>query len=189
MNYETKNYEHLLGLSGITDVMLKNHLTLYAGYVTNTNKISDLLKLAKAGTPELNELKRRFGWEYNGMKMHELYFENLTKENQSVLGNGDLMNSIVKNFSSFENWLLDFRATGTMRGIGWVILTKGNNGELFNAWVGEHDLGQMVSVKPLLIMDVWEHAYMTDYGLKRADYIEAFIKNVDWQVVQDRFNK
>jgi len=176
-----------LGLSGITDVMLNNHLTLYAGYVTNTNKISDLLKLAKASTPEYNELKRRFGWEYDGMKMHELYFENLTKNPKLLPEDSDLFKAIVVNFGSFDNWLADFKSTGTIRGIGWVILIKTENGELINIWVGEHDRGHLVDATPILVMDVWEHAYITDYGLKRTDYIESFIKLIDWEVLEKRY--
>ncbi|MFH1315565.1 MAG: hypothetical protein ABIH67_04170, partial [Candidatus Uhrbacteria bacterium] len=83
MTYQTKNFSHLLGLPGFSDTMLQNHLTLYEGYVANTNKmIEKIIKLHndnQMNDPEFAELKRRFGWEFNGMRLHELYFENLTK--------------------------------------------------------------------------------------------------------------
>jgi len=184
--YIAKKYEHLLGLNGFSDTMLKNHFTLYEGYVTNTNKLVDLIKTKETGTPEYNELKRRYGWEWNGMRLHELYFSNLSKDSV-VLGEGELKKWLEHAWGSYENWEKDFKATGTMRGIGWVILYLDTEAQtVFNAWVTEHDMGHLSSCIPLLVMDVWEHAYMTDYQLKRADYITSFMDAIDWSVVEKR---
>jgi len=187
MTYEAKNFDNLLGTKGLSDQLLKNHFTLYQGYVTNTNKVADALstmaKEGKTATPEYAELKRRFGWEFNGMRLHEYYFGNIIKGGKSIDKNTNLYKKIVAEFGSYENWEKDFKATGAMRGIGWVILYyDGTEGRLFNTWINEHDTGHLSGAKPLLVMDVFEHAYMVDYGLKKADYIEAFFKAIDWTI-------
>jgi superoxide dismutase, Fe-Mn family len=185
MAYETKNFESLLGTKGLSDQLLKNHFTLYQGYVTNTNKVADALvamaKEGKTATPEYAELKRRFGWEWNGMRLHEYYFGNLIKDGKALDKNSNLFRKIVEDFGSYENWEKDFKATGAMRGIGWVILYYEGT-RLFNTWINEHDAGHLSGASPLLVMDVFEHAYMLDYGLKKADYIEAFFRAIDWTI-------
>lgn len=189
--YEAKKFEHLLGTPGFSDALLKNHFTLYGGYVINFNKLNDLLvameKEGKFGTPEYAELNRRLGWEFNGMRLHELYFGNMAKQG-AALSYGALQDALGKEWGSLEMWEKDFRAMGAMRGIGWVILYADRAaGRLFNVWINEHDLGHLAGCAPLLVMDVFEHAYILDYGLKRADYIEVFMKAVDWGVVERRF--
>jgi len=192
MAYTAMNFDNLLGTLGFSDTLLKNHFTLYQGYVTNTNKLADalaaMLKEGKTATLEFAELKRRFNWEFNGMRLHEYYFGNMTKTPTQPNAGSTLHKKIVEHFGSFENWEKDFKATGAMRGIGWVILyydTIANR--LFNVWITEHDFGHLAGAVPLLVLDVFEHAYVTDYGLKRADYIEAFFKAIDWKEVEKRF--
>jgi Fe-Mn family superoxide dismutase len=190
MTYEAKDYAKLIGMEGFGDTLLNNHFTLYKGYVTNANKLMDILsamvKDGKAATPEYAELKRRFGWEFNGMRLHEYYFENLGGK-AAINKDGKLGKLIAGNFGSYDVWLQDFKATATMRGIGWTILYQDvSGGKLFNQWVNEHDVGHAAGCQPVLILDVFEHAFLTDYGLKRADYIEAFIKNIDWAAVEAR---
>jgi len=190
MAYETKDYAKLIGMEGFSDTLLNNHFTLYKGYVTNANKLMDILsamvKDGKAATPEYAELKRRFGWEFNGMRLHEYYFENLGGK-AAINKDGKLGKLIAGNFGSYDVWSQDFKATATMRGIGWTILYQDvSGGKLFNQWVNEHDVGHAAGCQPVLILDVFEHAFLTDYGLKRADYIEAFIKNIDWAAVEAR---
>jgi Fe-Mn family superoxide dismutase len=190
MNYTPKDYSKLLGLAGFSETLLKNHFTLYQGYVTNTNKVLDILGLmakdSKTATPEYAELKRRLGWEFNGMRLHELYFENLGGKSPLDPA-GKLGRRIVEQFGDVESWEKDFRATGAMRGIGWVVLYEDTtNGRLINFWVNEHDVSHPAGCAPLLVMDVFEHAYMIDYGLKRADYVEAFFKAIDWAAVGAR---
>jgi superoxide dismutase, Fe-Mn family len=185
-----KDYAGLLGMAGFSDALLTNHVTLYQGYVTNTNKVMDalaaMLKDDQTATPQYAELKRRLGWEFNGMRLHEFYFENLGGKdifNKS----GELAAKLTAGFGSVEAWEKDFRATGAMRGIGWVILYKDNlSGKLFNQWINEHDGGHPAGCIPVLVMDVFEHAYMLDYGLKRAAYIDAFFKNINWLAVENR---
>jgi len=188
MIYEPKDYTSLLGTSGFSDDLLKNHFRLYGGYVANTNKLLDLLKETEPGTPQFAELKRRFGWEFNGMRLHELYFENMSKK-PVELGDDSLLYKKMKEvFGSGEGCEKDFKATGAMRGIGWTILAYDKEGDrLFNIWINEHDAGYLAGASPILVMDVFEHAYVLDYGLKRADYIDAFISTIDWSVVENRF--
>lgn len=190
MAYSAKDYSGLIGMQGFSETLLKNHFTLYQGYVTNTNKVLEaldqMLKDGKQGTPEYAELKRRLGWEFNGMRLHELYFENLGGKG-GINKNGKLAKKLQESFGSVENWEKDFRATGAMRGIGWTILYQDNaSGRLFNFWINEHDVAHPAGCLPLLIMDVFEHAFMLDYGLKRADYIESFFKNINWSAVEGR---
>ncbi|MBP9728355.1 MAG: Fe-Mn family superoxide dismutase [Candidatus Moranbacteria bacterium] len=184
--YTAKDFTHLLGLPGFSDVMLTNHFALYEGYVKNSNLLIDLLETKEPGTPEFSELQRRLGWEWNGMRLHELYFENMT-QSPTELTSGALKEKIEKVYGSFENWKKRFTSIAAMRGIGWVILYQDTvSGELFTTWINEHDGGHLSGCVPLLIMDVFEHAYITDYGIKRADYIASFMKVIDWSVVEKR---
>lgn len=193
MAYTAKDYSRLIGMEGFSETLLKNHFTLYQGYITNTNKVLDtleqLLKDGKTGIPEFAELKRRLGWEFNGMRLHEYYFENLGGKS-GINKDGVLAKKLNESFGSYETWEKDFKATGTMRGIGWVVLYQDmSSGKLMNFWVNEHDVSHPSGCNPILVMDVFEHAFMLDYGLKRADYIEAFFKNIDWNPVEARVKK
>ncbi len=191
--YEAKNFDHLLGTPGFSDQLLRNHFALYQGYVTNVNKVAETLaaitKDGKMGTPEYAELKRRFGWEFNGMRLHEYYFGNLAKDGTELENNGPLYRKLSERFGSYKNWTKDFKAVGAMRGIGWAILYLDPvTNQMFNTWINEHETGHLAGSIPLLVLDVFEHAYMIDYGLKKADYIEAFFRNLDWRVVANRFS-
>ncbi len=190
MTYTAKDYAGLVGMPGFSEALLKNHFTLYQGYVTNTNKVMEtldqMLKEGKTATPEFAELKRRLGWEFNGMRLHELYFENLGGT-APLAATGKLAGKVAESFGSIEMWEKEFRAVGAMRGIGWAVLYLDSaTGRLINFWVNEHDVAHPAGCTPILIMDVFEHAFMLDYGLKRADYIEAFFKNINWQAAEAR---
>ena len=190
MAFTAKDYSKLVGMEGFSETLLKNHFTLYQGYVTNTNKVTDglatMLKEGKTATPEYAEMKRRVGWEFDGMRLHELYFENLGGKTRLVKS-GVLGKLIEASFGSTEAWEQDFRATGAMRGIGWVVLYYDvPSCQLCNVWINEHDVGHLAGCQPVLIMDVFEHAYMVDYGLKKADYIGAFFKNINWRAAEGR---
>jgi Fe-Mn family superoxide dismutase len=190
MAYAAKDYSALIGMHGFSEALLRNHFTLYQGYVTNTNKVLDgldgLVKDGKGATPEFAEMKRRLGWEFDGMRLHELYFENLGGEGVVPQG-GRLAGRMTEDFGGYEAWEKDFKATGAMRGIGWAVLYQDAvTGRLLNFWINEHDTGHPAGCTPLLVMDVFEHAFMIDYGLKRADYIAAFFANINWQAAEMR---
>lgn len=189
--YAPQSYERLLGTPGFSDRLLETHFTLYKGYVNNTNAVSrelaSLLDAGKESSPAYAELKRRFGWEFNGMRLHELYFGNLAKAGVPLAAGSELDKRLARDFGSRERWEKDFRATAAMRGIGWVILASDPvGGRLFNTWINEHDFGHLAGAVPVLVLDVFEHAFITDYGLKRADYIAAFLAAVDWAAASAR---
>lgn len=193
VKYEAKNFDILVGQNeGFHEDLLKLHFKLYQGYVTNTNllleKIEALVKEGKANSPEFAELKRRLGWEFDGMILHELYFGNIGGEKQTLKDEDPLFKKIIADFGSIESWKNDFTATGAMRGIGWVILYQDPKmGRLINTWINEHDVGHLSGGVPLLVMDVFEHAYITQFGLDRAEYMKVFFDNINWSVVSSRF--
>lgn len=187
--YTAENFERLLGLPGMSDTLLKNHFTLYEGYVKNANTLIEILRSGKysPGTPEYNELTRRFGWEWNGMRLHELYFGNMGKETPSVSSEQEIGKLLTEVWGSVENWRKDFVGIGAMRGVGWTLLAYDQKRHTpLNVWINEHDVGHLAGAVPLLVMDVFEHAFMLDYGLRRADYIAAFMNAVEWNVVEER---
>jgi Fe-Mn family superoxide dismutase len=191
--YEAQDFSKLKGMKGFSDKLLDLHFTLYQGYVKNANllleQLSQMAAQGQTGTPAYAELKRRFGWEWNGMRLHELYFGNLGGKDP-LKKDSKLMQKIEANFGSFDQWAADFKATGGMRGIGWVVLYEDpKTSRLMNAWINEHDVGHLAGGTPLLVMDVFEHAFMPDYGLKKGDYINAFFDNIDWTAVEARLGK
>jgi len=188
---EAKTFPHLKGLEGISDNTLEQHVKLYEGYVNNTNTTIEKLGALQKSVPpstEYAELKRRLGWEINGVVLHELYFNNL-KANGGALDKGSkLYKKLVEDFGSYENWEADFKATGMMRGIGWAIVYQcAVSGRLGNFWIGEHEIGHPAGATPVLIMDVWEHAFALDHQpTGRKAYVEAFFKNINWKEVEGR---
>jgi Fe-Mn family superoxide dismutase len=190
--YQAHDFSHLLGMPGFSDTALNNHFKLYQGYVNNTNLLitilNQLTQEEKQRTPQFQELKRRFGWEFDGMRLHELYFDNLG--GKGILDpTTPLAQQILKDFGSFDTWKTDFVETGMLRGIGWSVLyLDPTQGRLINTWIGEHDMGNLAGGTPILVMDVWEHAFMPDYGLDRAAYINAFFNNINWDVVSKRLH-
>ena len=192
MAYTAADFNYLLGIPGFSDTLLKNHFTLYQGYVNNTNKeleiLGRLMMEGKQETLEFAEVKRHLGWEFDGMRLHELYFRNLGGDGDSNSA-PDLKRILEAQFGSYDAWLKDFKATGSVRGVGWSILYQDNlTGSMLNIWINEHDKGHPAGCNPILVMDCWEHAYMLDYGVKRADYINAFLNVVNWPEAQARVN-
>lgn len=185
---EAKTFDHLQGLDGISQEQLDAHYKLYNGYVTNVNKLFENLDKLPIGSQEWNEVKRRFGFEINGVVLHELYFGNM-KPNGGELPDGSrLMAAINDSYGSYDKWLEDFKTTGKMRGIGWVITYQCScTGRLFNTWVSDHENGHPAGFKPILVMDVWEHAFTVDYApTAKGSYIDAFFKNIDWAAAESR---
>ena len=196
--YKEQKFDHLKGLDGISDAQIGEHLKLYAGYVKQVNGLNaELAELRgrgeAAGTnPEFAELTRRLGFEYNGMILHEYYFANLRRAAEPAPPNGSgLAQALAKSFGSLDVWLKDFQAVGEMRGIGWAILFEDPvTDQLSNHWISLHQEGVPAGFKPLLVMDVWEHAYMRDYkATERKKYAEAFFRNVDWAAVERRLHE
>ncbi len=159
--YTPKNFSQLKGLKGISDGVLENHFKLYEGYVNRTNKLIETLwGLAKdgqaAGTnPAYAEMSRRMGFEFNGMVLHQAYFENLKPASTGQPG-GKLKSTVEKSFGSWDIWFNDFKAIATMPGVGWAITFQNpENGWLHNNWVTLHEDGNIAGWKPILVMDAW----------------------------------
>jgi Fe-Mn family superoxide dismutase len=193
--YSPKNYDHLLSMPGFEERFVKMHIALYQGYVRNTNELLGKLEGlsasggAKGGSAEFGALKRRLGWEMDGMRLHELYFDQLGGSGEAD-PKSPLYAALAGQFGSFEKWKSEFVATGLIRGIGWSVLyLDPDTGRLFNTWINEHDVGHLAGGKPLLIMDVFEHAFMPQFGLDRSAYIDAFFRNIHWKVIERRFAK
>jgi Fe-Mn family superoxide dismutase len=193
--YTAKSFD-LSDLTGISNETLAMHFKLYEGYVTNTNtlnqQIADLIgdgNLDPTKMAAFSELKRRFGFEYNGMVLHEYYFENMQKH-----GTGDpstaegFKTAAEQSFGSYDVWKADFVNTGKMRGVGWAAVYQDpSNGQISNHWINLHETGNVAGYKPILIMDVWEHAFIRDYApADRPKYIEAFFANINWGAVNSR---
>lgn len=191
MTYEPRKFA-LTGLTGISDRTLQMHIKLYEGYVKGTNalsrKIDAILADGKVDAEEMpaySELTRRLGFEYNGMVLHEYYFENLTS--RSGRAGGAFRAAAERSFGSFDVWWTDFASIGSMRGVGWAICYQNPaNGRLSNHWITLHEHGNVAGFRPILVMDVWEHAYLLDHGTDRAKYLDAFFANLAWDVVDQR---
>ena len=193
--YARQTFDHLKGLDGISDEQIQEHLQLYAGYVAQVNALNEELGAlrghgrASGKDHEFAELTRHLGFEYNGMILHEYYFSNLKPQVEPrPAPSSKLAQALVESFGSVEQWQSDFHAVGGLRGVGWVLLCQDPvTRRLTNYWVTLHQIGVPVSFKPLLVLDVWEHAFMRDYkATERGRYIEAFFRNVDWKTVERR---
>ena len=193
--YRTKSF-NLRGLQGISDKTIDLHLSLYEGYVKATNvlqgKIAEFLKDGTVDQEELpaySELTRRLGFEYNGMVLHEYYFDNLTPQaSLKPESSSAFLRQAEASFGSYERWKTDFVSVGKMRGVGWAVCFQDpGSGRLSNHWITLHEHGNVAGFKLVLVMDVWEHAFLLDYTpAQRGQYIEAFFANVNWRVVDRR---
>ena len=191
---------NLSGLNGISDETLEMHFKLYEGYVKETNNLSERIndfiadgKVDQEEMPAYSEFTRRLGFEYNGMVLHEYYFDNL----KSGGGTGDpaqsteFVKAAESAFGTYDIWKADFVGIGKMRGVGWAICYQNPaNGRLSNHWITLHETGNVAGFAPILVMDVWEHAFLLDYKpAERPKYIEAFFSNIDWNTVEGRLGK
>lgn len=187
---------NLHGLRGISDTTVDMHLALYEGYVKATNElneqISNFLKDGQLEPSEkhaYSELTRRLGYEYNGMVLHEYYFGNITPGGSESPGRHSLFAQAAENsYGSVEQWKADFSGVGMLRGVGWAICyLNPTSRRLSNHWISLHERGHVAGFIPVLVMDVWEHAYLLDYKpSERAAYIDAFFSNTNWKVIDQR---
>ena len=195
--HRTREFD-LRGLSGISDDQIEEHLALYAGYVRQVNALdAELAEMldrdpVPGKSPELDALSRRRGFEYNGMILHEYYFGALRAAADPAPAAGSaLAEALAGAFGSVAKWRAEFEAIGAMRGVGWVILFRDpTTARLANHWITLHQDGVPAGFKPLLVMDVWEHAFMRDYrATERQLYVDAFLRNVDWSTVETRLHE
>jgi superoxide dismutase, Fe-Mn family len=198
-SYQPRQF-NLSGLKGISDQTLEMHFKLYEGYVKETNNLTNrITEFIKDGNvdqeemPAYSELTRRLGFEYNGMVLHEYYFDNLQKGGGTgdPLKTSEFLKAAEATFGSYEIWKADFVGIGKMRGVGWAICYQNPaNGRISNHWITLHETGNVAGFNPILVMDVWEHAFLLDYKpAERPKYIEAFFSNINWNAVEDRLKK
>jgi Fe-Mn family superoxide dismutase len=177
-----RDFSKVRGLRGIPDALVEAHLKLYAGYVKNLNLLRQRLGQTAPGALEFSELHRRVGFELNGMRLHELYFDNLGPGGGAP--GASVKDALSKEWGSWEAWQAEFAGLGALRGVGWAILYQDpTQGALSNHWIGLHEEGHPAGFRPILVMDVWEHAFT---GMERPRYIEAFLSNVRWEIVESR---
>jgi Fe-Mn family superoxide dismutase len=196
-SYKAKQFD-LSGLNGISDKTLELHFKLYEGYVKETNNLSErIAKILEDGNvdqdemPAYSELTRRLGFEYNGMVLHEYYFGNMKRQGaDDPAKESNFMKAAEASFGSYDIWKADFVGIGKMRGVGWAMCYQNPaNGRLSNHWITLHETGNVSGFTPVLVMDVWEHAFLLDYmPAERPKYIEAFFSNIDWDAAEGRLN-
>jgi Fe-Mn family superoxide dismutase len=193
-HYEPRKF-NLGELTGISTKQLEVHIKLYEGYVKFTNTLretlAELRKDSEKNAYAISEVLRRFGFEFNGMRMHEYYFEQFEGGAKSIDTESHVAKALIEKYGSWDDFILHFKNTGLMRGIGWTILAYDPIGKTPHIyWVADHELGQLAGLPVLFAMDMWEHAFMIDYvPAEKAKYIDAFLSNTNWSVVQNRFDK
>ena len=191
MQHSANDFSHLLGtLEGISDAQLEAHFKLYQGYVKKLNEIEEKLSSVDRGLTnytygDFSELKRREAVAFNGTYLHQMYFENLSGADNAP--SEALAAAITDAFGSMEAWEKDMRSSAASTP-GWVLLCYNKmDGKLHNYIMYEHHVGLPVHQVPVLALDCWEHAFMIDYGTAKAAYLDAFVKNINWDVVNERF--
>lgn len=191
MKYEPKTFS-IPALTGISQKTIEEHVKLYEGYVKHTNLILEEMQKRDPATDgyAMTEMQRRFGFEFDGMRNHELYFSCL-EGGAVALADGALKQTITDTWGSVDVWLTQFKALAKTRGIGWAMLYLDNtNGKLLNAWIDEQHLGHLTGCTPILALDMWEHSFVADYFPSgKAQYIEDFFANVNWSVVEKQFEQ
>lgn len=194
MTYTAKTFA-LPFLEGISEKQIKVHLALYEGYVKHVNLIIEKLNAVRAGTLELDpyivaELRRRFAFEFDGMRMHEYYFEQFEGE-KSGSPESALAKAAAEKYGSGDNFIAHIKEVAGSRGIGWVVVyVDPRANTLHTTFVNDHELGQLAGLPIVLALDLWEHAFMVDYvPADKKNYVDAFLANVNWGVVEKRFEE
>jgi len=176
-------------LEGISEKTIEEHLKLYSGYVKSLNLIHEIVENPEVPEYARREAYRRQGFEFDGMRNHEYYFSHFENGPSSLSNNSPLVEKIVASAGSNDTFLNAFKSMATTRGVGWAMLGYDKQTDkLIQFWVDEHQIGSLTGVAPILVLDMWEHAYFTDYtpGEKKK-YIEAFFANLNWQNVEENF--
>ncbi len=181
-------------LQGISAQTIEEHKKLYVGYVTNTNLILEKIKeYEAAGTTHayaINEIRRRFSFEYDGMRNHEVYFSLLEEGPVALDADSPLKKAIEAQWGSFDAWLTHFKTVAMTRGVGWALLSYDpDTKQLLASWADEQHLGHLHGAHTIIALDMWEHSFMLDYPpSKKKEYIEAFFANLNWKAVEARFS-
>lgn len=192
-NFEEKKF-NIPNLKGISEKNIEEHLKLYAGYVKHSNLILEKIEELGVDTEKnayaLGEVQRRFSFEFNGVRNHEVYFDSLSDGPKNLENESELKKEIENEFGSFDKWLARFKSIALTRGIGWAMLYYDRKDKrLLNAWVDEQHLGQLQDCAPILALDMWEHSYVADYQPSgKKQYVEDFFTNLNWQNIERNFS-
>lgn len=193
MTYTARTFD-LPELKGLSKEQITVHLKLYEGYVKHVNLILERMHALKDDSSEeavyaRNELRRRLGFEFDGMRMHEYYFEQFEGGVQAADASGPLADAVSEQFGSWDQFMAAIKDAAGTRGIGWVVVYFDPKGRAVHvAWVDDHQLGQLSGLPILLALDLWEHAYMVDYKpAEKKSYVDAFFDNLNWGSVERRF--
>lgn len=191
MTYQVRPFD-LSGVQGLSKKALDMHLGLYKGYVDNLNKLLEQAPQAKgaAGGPlALDGYARRFAFEYNGVMLHELFFEQLAGTHRPASRNSNFIGALTDGYGGFEGWKSVIEGLAKTRGVGWVIsLCQRGTAHVHSTWVDLHHLNMPANSEVVFVLDVWEHAFLTDFApSQRADYVKAVLDNIDWPVVEARY--
>src|SRR3989344_210914 len=201
MTYTPKTF-NLPVLQGLSEKQIKVHIALYEGYVKHVNLIMEKLGAVREGKLELDsyivsELRRRFAFDFVARRMHELYSAQLRRSEvgapteTSGLDDGSALAAEASaKYGSSENFVKHIREVARSRGIGWVVVYADPQAKtIHTVFVGDHEVGQLAGLPILLALDLWEHAYMVDYvPAEKNNYIDAFFANLNWSVVEKRFD-
>ena len=200
MTYTARKFE-LPELKGLSAKQIEVHLALYEGYVKHTNLILDTIKELRAadGSPNdkssreknafvINELRRRLGFEFDGMRMHEYYFEQFEDGAKTANQNSPFAQVASERYGDWEKFVAHIKEVAGTRGIGWVVVYFDPAERMIHtAYVGDHELGQFAGLPIILAVDMWEHAFMVDYvPADKKKYVDAFLENLNWSVPEKR---
>lgn len=191
MEHFTQKTFSIPELSGISTKNIEEHLKLYAGYVKNANLIIEKMSsLDSKDEPYITgELFRRFSFEYNGIRNHEVYFDSLEGGSKSFNPESEIGKALISLFGSYEKFVTEFTALALTRGIGWAVLWYDKrDGKFLASWIDEQHLGQLNGCAMILALDMWEHAYVYDYPTsEKKKYVEAFFANLNWEKIEKNF--
>jgi superoxide dismutase, Fe-Mn family len=186
--YEPKQF-NIGELKGLSKVSIDEHIKLYEGYIKHVNLIGEQLANKSGLEYSDREMQRRLGFEFGGMKNHEIYFDSLSDGTKEINKDSALYKAIESEWGSFDKWLELFKQTAQTRGVGWTILyfDKENN-KLLNTWVDEQQFGHLPGTKAILALDMWEHSFVLDYKPSgKVQYIEDFFQNLNWSKIEDNY--
>jgi Fe-Mn family superoxide dismutase len=193
MQYQTRQF-NLPALKGLSEKQITVHLALYEGYVKHVNLIGEKLKAVRDGALEIDpyivaELRRRFAFEFDGMRMHEYYFEQFEIAGSKQETENRLRKAAEEKYGSWQGFIAHIREVAGTRGIGWVVVYYDPVGNVLQTvFVGDHEVGQLAGLPIILALDLWEHAYMVDYvPAEKKNYVDAFFDNINWGVIEARF--
>ncbi len=181
-------------LSGISEKQIEVHLGLYQGYVKHVNVLQEQIRDLTAADPEkfafaIESTRRRLGFEFNGMRMHEFYFPQLEEGSKPLNETSALALALTEEYGTLEKFFTYFKKVAMSRGPGWAVLSYDKqHKKLHTSWTTDHELGTLADTQVLYAMDMWEHAFMVDYmPTEKMNHVEAYLRNTNWLCVENRF--